>query len=127
MLGEVAGGQMVCEPRHPSWFEPGAESLLKDLEVARVAADPAPVPAAATPGGWAGIAYFRLHGSPRPYWSSYDADALSRWAALARETGVQTWAIFDNTASGAAAADALALVDLLEGPGGGRSAGLQFA
>ena len=35
-----------------------------DLRVARVAADPAKVPAAAEPGGWRGLAYYRLHGSP---------------------------------------------------------------
>ncbi len=37
--------------------------------------------AAALPGGWRGLAYFRLHGSPKPYWSSYDGDALAAWHA----------------------------------------------
>jgi uncharacterized protein YecE (DUF72 family) len=123
LLRCVAGGQIVCEPRHPSWFEPDAETLLATLEVARVAADPAPVPAAATPGGWPGLAYFRLHGSPRPYWSSYDKDALSDWAERAVATGVETWLIFDNTASGAATADALAVAEMLKKrPGGERLA-----
>jgi uncharacterized protein YecE (DUF72 family) len=119
MLRRVAGGQIVCEPRHPTWFDSDADTLLKDLEVARVAADPAPVSAAATPGGWPGLAYFRLHGSPRPYWSSYDEDALSRWAERVLATGVKTWLIFDNTASGAATADALALAEMLEKRPGG--------
>ncbi|MBC9032464.1 DUF72 domain-containing protein [Sphingomonas sp. JC676] len=107
LLTRTIHGPIVCEPRHPSWFDPDAEALLIDHRVARVAADPAPVPAAALPGGWPGLAYFRLHGSPRPYWSSYDQAALDHWATLARATGAETWVIFDNTASGAATANAL--------------------
>lgn len=48
---------VACEPRHPSWFAPDAGALLAGLKVARVAADPAIVPAAAEPGGWRGLAY----------------------------------------------------------------------
>ena len=62
-------GAVVCEPRHPTWFSAVAEALLVRYEIARVAADPAIVPGAGTPGGWNGIAYYRLHGSPRVYWS----------------------------------------------------------
>ncbi|HWU95800.1 MAG TPA: DUF72 domain-containing protein, partial [Sphingomonas sp.] len=77
--------------------------------VARVVADPAPVPAATRPGGWPALAYFRLHGSPRIYWSAYEADALERWIARVRAAEAdESWVIFDNTASGAATADALA-------------------
>ncbi len=112
MLAEIAGGPIVCEPRHASWFEREADALLDRLKVARVAADPAPVPQAAAPGGWRGLAYFRLHGSPRIYWSPYSPEAIDRHAgavaALARD-GIETWTVFDNTASGAAIADALAL------------------
>ena len=112
-LSRIVGGLLVCEPRHASWFEPEADALLADHRVARVAADPAPVPAAATPGGWRGFAYFRLHGSPRPYWSSYDQVARAEWAARTRSAGADSWIIFDNTASGAATADALAVQALL--------------
>lgn len=49
-------GPVVCEPRHPTWFSAAAESLLVRYEIARVAADPAIVPGAGTPGGWNGIA-----------------------------------------------------------------------
>ncbi|WP_174273717.1 DUF72 domain-containing protein, partial [Sphingomonas bacterium] len=63
------GGAMVCEPRHPSWFTAEADALLAGHRIARVAADPALVPAAADPGGWRGLTYRRLHGSPRIYWS----------------------------------------------------------
>ena len=101
---------VVCEPRHASWFTPGADRLLAQLRVARVAADPAKVASAAQPGGWDGLRYFRWHGSPRMYYSSYPDDAL---AALARTLqaekahGRVVWCIFDNTATGAAMANAL--------------------
>jgi uncharacterized protein YecE (DUF72 family) len=60
-------GDVACEPRHRSWFTAEAERLLSEFRIARVAADPALVPAAAEPGGWPGFAYHRLHGSPRMY------------------------------------------------------------
>jgi uncharacterized protein YecE (DUF72 family) len=104
---------IVSEPRHPSWFEGDADALLDGLRVARVAADPARVPAAAGPGGWRGLAYFRLHGSPVVYRSSYDDGRLEDYAArIAAETG-PVWCIFDNTASAAATSDALKLQRLL--------------
>lgn len=107
--------QVACEPRHASWFAPSADALLATLRVARVAADPALGSEAAAPGGWAGLAYWRLHGSPVMYRSPYGqrvigyADALKKAAAAGRET----WCIFDNTASSAAMGDALALLDQL--------------
>ena len=45
------GGAVACEPWHQSWFMPEADRLLRDREVARVAADPAVVPQATEPGG----------------------------------------------------------------------------
>jgi uncharacterized protein YecE (DUF72 family) len=108
-------GPIVCEPRHPSWGGPAAEALLTSHHVARVAADPAPFPEAALPGGWPGLIYYRLHGAPRMYWSRYDPLRLGAWAdALRRRpTGVDAWCVFDNTASGAALANALELDTLL--------------
>ncbi|HEY9109286.1 MAG TPA: DUF72 domain-containing protein [Roseateles sp.] len=111
----VFGGAVVCEPRHASWFTPEAEQLLRDHEVARVAADPAKWPGADTPGGHPGIAYFRWHGSPRVYWSDYDDAWLAEKARVlaALPKRVERWGIFDNTASGAALGNALQLRDLL--------------
>jgi uncharacterized protein YecE (DUF72 family) len=57
-------GSIVCEPRHPSWFTPEVETLLDQHRIARVAADPAPVPGADELGGWRGLSYYHLHGSP---------------------------------------------------------------
>ena len=113
-LAAIVGGSAACEPRHPSWFGAEAEALLVRHRVARVAADPAPVPAAARPGGWAGLAYARLHGSPTMYWSAYGAAAVAghaRAAAAAAEAGAETWVVYDNTAAGAAPDDALALME----------------
>jgi uncharacterized protein YecE (DUF72 family) len=112
LASDMLGGPIVCEPRNPSWFEAEADALLAELRIARVAADPARVPEAALPGGWTGLAYFRLHGSPRPYFSGYEAEALEAWARQIPD-GSETWVMFDNTASGRAAQDALALGELL--------------
>jgi uncharacterized protein YecE (DUF72 family) len=67
------------------------------------------VPAATEPGGWAGLIYYRLHGSPTMYYSSYaeqQRDKLTGWLTRYRPT-VPVWCIFDNTAEGAATLNAL--------------------
>lgn len=119
LLAGMFDGAVVCEPRHASWFEPAADRLLVKLRVGRVAADPARHSGAEVPGGWLGpagdgagaVIYYRWHGSPRIYFSAYGdewlqsrADELRRWPDTA-----ERWCIFDNTASGAAASDALRL------------------
>jgi uncharacterized protein YecE (DUF72 family) len=115
-IGELAGAAAIaCEPRHASWFESEADALLQRRRVARVAADPARVPAAAQPGGWRGLAYFRLHGSPVMYRSSYRDGRLEAYADQLRAAGEGAWCIFDNTASSEAMGDTLALMALLDG------------
>jgi len=108
-------GAVVCEPRHPTWFSPVVDSLLETYTVARVAADPAPVPSAADPAGWPDIVYFRLHGSPRKYWSRYDEEFLSTCATAIRRSvsANEVWCVFDNTASGAASENAWSLSERL--------------
>ena len=107
-------GHVAFEPRHASWFTPEAESLLVAHRIARVAADPASIPAAAEPGGWSGLTYFRLHGSPRRYFSDYEPERIAQYAEKLRqvESG-ERWCIFDNTAHAFATANALALAALL--------------
>jgi uncharacterized protein YecE (DUF72 family) len=104
------GGAIACEPRHPSWFGSEVDALLAELRIGRVAADPAPVPDARQPGGWRGLTYYRLHGSPRIYYSAYSDEAIqaatTQLATRAGE-GSECWCIFDNTAAGAATANAL--------------------
>jgi uncharacterized protein YecE (DUF72 family) len=109
---------IACEPRHPSWFEAAAGALLERAQVARVAADPAVVPAAAAPGGWRGLDYWRLHGSPVMYRSAYGPERLAPYAEAlgqAAAAGRRTWCMFDNTASSAATGDALWLQRRLAG------------
>jgi uncharacterized protein YecE (DUF72 family) len=106
---------VALEPRHPSWFADDVAEVLGAHRVARVAADPARVPAAADPGGWSGTVYYRLHGSPRVYYSGYDEAYLRALATrLARAAGGTdaVWCMFDNTALGAATGNALMLRDL---------------
>ena len=99
---------IACEPRHPTWFAAEPDQLLRKFNVARVAADPARVPEAAAPAGAASLAYFRLHGSPRMYYSEYDDAFLQTLTTALRQNPAQeTWCIFDNTVSGAAAGNAL--------------------
>jgi uncharacterized protein YecE (DUF72 family) len=112
MFRELYDGPAVFEPRHMSWFGEEADSLLREFRIARVAADPALVPEAAHPSGWPGLIYFRLHGSPRRYYSAYSEDYLLRLAAELRQVSASgpAWCIFDNTASGAALSNALDLI-----------------
>jgi uncharacterized protein YecE (DUF72 family) len=105
-------GLVVCEPRHETWFTDAVDALLAGFRVARVAADPAPVPRAALPGGWPCLVYRRLHGSPKVYYSGYSTEYRDELARLMREPGLQArdqWCIFDNTALGEATHDALDL------------------
>jgi uncharacterized protein YecE (DUF72 family) len=109
LLRDCHQGHVVCEPRHPSWFTPAVDALLRSHRIGRVAADPAVVPEAAEPGGWPGIVYYRLHGSPRKYWSVYDQQRLAQWTDRLQRVprGIPAWCVFDNTASGGAMANAL--------------------
>ena len=136
LIRQLHAGAVVCEPRHASWFTPHADRLLIAHHIGRVAADPASLDVASEPGGWLGpgssrrsrravhaehnsntetqtAVYYRLHGTPRRYWSVYTPDQIERWArglrALPR--GSQTWCIFDNTAGGGAIENALQMTD----------------
>jgi uncharacterized protein YecE (DUF72 family) len=115
LFRSVYDGIVVCEPRHATWFSSPASSVLNRYRVSRVAADPPPVPAAAFPDGWPGVAYFRLHGSPRKYWSKYDGNYMAALAETVQNTpSVEAaWCVFDNTASGAALENAWELRALL--------------
>jgi uncharacterized protein YecE (DUF72 family) len=114
-------GPVVLEPRHASWFTPEVDSLLAAHRIGGVAADPARTPRAGEPWGDPGLVYYRLHGSPVMYRSSYDAAYLQALAASIerhRERGADVWCIFDNTANGAATVNALTLEGTLRAPAG---------
>ncbi|WP_017170813.1 DUF72 domain-containing protein, partial [Xanthomonas phaseoli] len=89
--------------------------------IARCAADPAPVPAASLPSPTAAPLYWRWHGAPRIYYSSYPHTALQALAAAVRashpgstQPPPERWVIFDNTAAGCATSNALELQRLLK-------------
>jgi uncharacterized protein YecE (DUF72 family) len=109
-LRELFAGEVMFEPRHPTWFDGVADERLLVHRVGRVAADPTSAPEAASPGGWKGTRYWRLHGSPRMYHTPYGEDRLRTFA---EKLSPNDWCIFDNTASGAALPDALLLKHLV--------------
>ena len=103
---------IAVEPRHASWFTTEGDALLAHWQAARVLADPVLHDAGRMPGGWPGLVYCRLHGSPRTYYSAYQPGvigALAERIEAARHAARSVWCIFDNTASGAAASNALDL------------------
>jgi uncharacterized protein YecE (DUF72 family) len=111
-MREMTGLGIAFEPRHASWFDGEADALLQAFRVARVAADPPRLAGAGLPAGWPGLAYFRLHGAPRIYFSDYEAEALAGFERRLHEfgaAGAEVWCIFDNTAASNALGNALAL------------------
>jgi uncharacterized protein YecE (DUF72 family) len=107
-------GAVALEPRHPSWFDPEVDALLREHRIARVAADPPRTLLDGAPGGHAGWRYFRWHGTPRIYYSRYGDTALRALCALAMRAPARCWCIFDNTAAGHAIGDALRLRAMCE-------------
>ena len=105
------GVRLVCEPRHASWFTGTADALLESLDVSRAATDPSSFESATRPGGRCSFNYFRWHGSPRMYYSSYsDAQLQSLAASVQSARRTDTWCIFDNTALYAAWDNAVSLM-----------------
>ena len=116
-LRERFAGQVVIEPRHETWV--AAEPMLTHYRIAQATVDPSRVSNDGQPAGHSGLRYWRLHGTPRIYYSAYDDDYLDRLAAALKteaQSGAPTWCIFDNTASGAATGDALRLIERLGSP-----------
>ena len=107
---------IACEPRHASWFEPRVDALWARHDIARVRADPPKPEGAASPGDAGEWRYFRLHGTPRMYYSAYDDASLASFAHELRAcAGVKhpAWCIFDNTAHSHAVENAARLQELI--------------
>jgi uncharacterized protein YecE (DUF72 family) len=125
-LRDHFAGAVMCEPRHATWAAPNATRLMVRWRIGRVAADPPRVALRELPAGWLGptgdgrhaTVYYRLHGSPRVYWSSYANEALANLVAAlqAWPPATDVWCIFDNTAAGAALDNARAVHRLLDRP-----------
>ena len=111
-LRSAHAGILAIEPRNASWFTAEVDAWLRTLRVSRVLADPVLFDAGRAPGGWPGLVYLRLHGSPRPYWSAYASELLGKLAVRMRQAeqeAEEVWCVFDNTAGGQATANALEL------------------
>ncbi|WP_281950877.1 DUF72 domain-containing protein [Nitrosophilus kaiyonis] len=106
-------GYIALEARSSSWIE--AEELLKFYKISTVAADPSRFDFDKKPGGWKDFSYYRLHGSPKIYYSEYDKNFLLNIAKTVKKSKAKdTVIIFDNTASGAAIKNALELKELFD-------------
>lgn len=119
LLRELADVDIVCEPRHASWFQDEVVDWMAAAGVAYVEADPAAVQAVKPVVSQQAIQYIRLHGSPVIYHSSYSESYLHQLACrlnAALASGRRSWCIFDNTASGAAIENSLALLSAMRSP-----------
>lgn len=102
----------AIEPRNASFETPEATQLLGEYGIALVTSD--------NPGRWpifeqvtAPFAYWRMHGKPRMYYSTYTAQQLAALKQRADElaaSGVDVYCYFDNTAAGHAPANAMSLL-----------------
>jgi len=114
LLRDMHRGSVVIEPRHASWFTNSVDRVLQKYSIGRVAADPSPAMQPLRPGGAIGkVRYYRLHGSPRMYWSDYSRAYLRELANAIQESKTATWIVFDNTAGGRAIENALQLQALV--------------
>jgi uncharacterized protein YecE (DUF72 family) len=107
----------ALEIRHPSWLSDAALSVLREMNIALVAADTAgrhPLTLERT----ADFSYIRLHGATSLYASRYTDRELDGWAELIERwtaAGDDVYVYFDNDAKGHAPRDALRLAARLAG------------
>jgi uncharacterized protein YecE (DUF72 family) len=105
-MRSIYAGPIGIEVRHRSWASDPAIGLLDRYRIDRVFADPAlvwqigdfPEPPR----------YVRLHGKPKLYYSPY---SIAEIHTILEILGPESWCVFDNTASGSAAVDALTMLD----------------
>ena len=117
-LRALSGVDIVCEPRHSTWFTRAAADVLSGIGVGYVDADP-PVGLIPAEAHGAGFVYLRMHGSPVIYHSAYPEEVIGQLherITRAVDAGCHAWCIFDNTASGAAVPNALSLLARLHLP-----------
>jgi uncharacterized protein YecE (DUF72 family) len=118
LLREQVPADIVCEPRHPSWFADEAQEQMADRGISYVEADPPAVLSGSTIKFTQALQYMRLHGSPLTYHSRYSDTYLNELAQRLHKDSVSgrcSWCIFDNTASGAAVENALFLHSRVHG------------
>ena len=97
---DIHTGRIVYEPRHGSWFAHNVDALLTELCIARVAADPAPVPGVRASGGWHGLRDNRLHDSPKIYRWPIRPAPRTHWPAALRSVRLPRLAALGATQHG---------------------------
>jgi uncharacterized protein YecE (DUF72 family) len=118
LLRELVKTDIVCEPRHRSWFQEDVYKWMNTAGISYVEADPPVAGFNEMINRAQDTQYIRLHGSPLIYHSSYSEDYLDQLAGTLtrnRASGIRSWCIFDNTASGAAVDNAVSLLHRLSG------------
>lgn len=111
-LRKAVEREVVVEPRHKTWAEASAVSLLAHHGISKVQADPEPCfVARAVRAQVARTLYYRLHGSPEMYKSLYTSDVIERVARRLGLAAGDAWCIFDNTTYGHATTNALELAE----------------
>lgn len=107
-------GPIVLEPRHRSWIK--SIPLMKRFGISKVKADPEPVPIEDSEYQHQSVLYYRLHGSPDLYRSSYSYVTL-RYLGLQMQSHLDStheiWCIFDNTALSHAMTNAFELNEII--------------
>lgn len=104
----------VIEFRHASWFNDEVAEHMSRFRLAACQSDSADWPMWETVT--TDLVYIRLHGHSMTYVSNYTAKSLQRWAKRAGKwlaEGRDVHIYFDNTASGNAPRNALALLEML--------------
>lgn len=103
-------GKLVVEPRNTSWLSVEARKLMKEFKVSKVIADPERCPHRTKDILRSGeITYYRLHGTPDIYRSSYSRAFLKSLKTDLIQYD-NPWCIFDNTTLGKATGNALELL-----------------
>ena len=110
LIRKTYEGPLAIEPRNLEWIKSDSQKLMKDYGVSKVIADPERCPGGSkTILRAGGLTYYRLHGSPVIYRSSYTDEYLKN---LYREllTCKNAWVGFDNTTFGVAVKNAVDLI-----------------
>lgn len=125
ILRQFYHGDIAFEPRHLSWQK--SVELLERFKVSKVIADPELCRMAHLERK---SSYWRLHGSPKVYYSQYFIHSLEQIASQMKlnqkATHKQIWCIFDNTAEFYATKNALQLTEILKDSAKRKSADLDF-
>lgn len=109
MIRKKYEGPLVLEPRNLEWIVPDSQGLLRDYGISKALADPERCPGGSKKILSSGsITYFRLHGTPVIYKSSYSREFILD-IKKKMDAYQNPWCIFDNTTFGFATQNALDL------------------